>query len=225
MGFWNGSGISWTICKQYAPCFRQTTTTTPHHSIFTGWMLFLTPNQQCQSTEGTDLQTPNKIHLTTNERNLSPVQKGTAAQLPNHCCFRYVQGTLLRMCWSSNLNSNVVRIKQFQQIRNQTDLQTCLRQIWTHPSLHKTLIHLSSLSIICHAQENKCTVNSYFSILDVCIMLNAFNALALLVGRQGRHPACKNWVVGCWHGYLSGERCRLVYGPADATATHCLLLQ
>ena len=24
-----------------------------HHSIFTGRMLFLTPNQQCQSTEGT----------------------------------------------------------------------------------------------------------------------------------------------------------------------------
>ena len=33
----------------------------------------------------------------------------------------------------------------------------------------------------------------------------------------------KNWVVGCWHGYLSGARCRLAYGPADATATHCLL--
>ena len=28
-------------------------------------------------------------------------------------------------------------------------------------------------------------------------------------------------VVGCWHGYLSGVRCRLAYGPADATATHC----
>jgi len=28
------------------------TTPTPHHSIFTGQMLFLTPNQQCQSTEG-----------------------------------------------------------------------------------------------------------------------------------------------------------------------------
>jgi len=25
--------------------------------------------------------------------------------------------------------------------------------------------------------------------------------------------------------YLSGSRCRLAYGPADATATHCLLLQ
>ena len=32
-------------------------------------------------------------------------------------------------------------------------------------------------------------------------------------------------VVGCWGGYLSGARCRLAYGPADATATHCLLLQ
>jgi len=27
----------------------------PHHSIFTEWMLFLTPNQQCQSTEGRNL--------------------------------------------------------------------------------------------------------------------------------------------------------------------------
>ena len=31
-------------------------------------------------------------------------------------------------------------------------------------------------------------------------------------------------MVGCWHGYLSGARCKLAYGPADATATHCLLL-
>jgi len=33
------------------------------------------------------------------------------------------------------------------------------------------------------------------------------------------------WVVRCWHGYLSGARCTLAYGRADATATHCLLLQ
>ena len=33
---------------------------------------------------------------------------------------------------------------------------------------------------------------------------------------------CKNWVVGCWRGYLSGARCGLAYGPADATATHYL---
>jgi len=54
MEFWNGSGISGTICKQSAPHSRQITTCapTPHHSIFTGWMLFMTTNQQRQSTEG-----------------------------------------------------------------------------------------------------------------------------------------------------------------------------
>jgi len=44
-GFWDSSGISWTICKQSAPRSRQITTPTPHHSSFTGWMLFLMPNQ------------------------------------------------------------------------------------------------------------------------------------------------------------------------------------
>jgi len=32
-------------------------------------------------------------------------------------------------------------------------------------------------------------------------------------------------VVGCWRGYLSGARCRLVYGPTDATATHFSKIQ
>jgi len=40
-------------------------------------------------------------------------------------------------------------------------------------------------------------------------------ALTLLVGQQEGHPACKKL----------GVQCRLAYGPADATATHCLLLQ
>jgi len=53
----------------------------------------------------------------------------------------------------------------------------------------------------------------------------AFSAVTLLVGRQEGHPACKKRVVGYWHGYLSGARCRLAYGPADVTATHRLLLQ
>ena len=41
----DGTGISWTICKQPAPHSIQITTPTPHHSIFTGRMLFLTPNR------------------------------------------------------------------------------------------------------------------------------------------------------------------------------------
>jgi len=44
-----------------------------------------------------------------------------------------------------------------------------------------------------------------------------------LGGRKSTRPV-KNRVVGYWHGYLSGARCRLAYGSADATATHCLLL-
>jgi len=53
----------------------------------------------------------------------------------------------------------------------------------------------------------------------------------LLVGRQEGHPACKKtewWGGGdnqAVRGYLSGATCRLAYGPADATATHYLLLQ
>jgi len=51
----------------------------------------------------------------------------------------------------------------------------------------------------------------------------------LLVGQQEGHSACKKLnggVLACWHGYLSGVSCRLAaYGPADATATRCLLLQ
>ena len=47
----SGSGTSWTICKS-APRFRQITTPAPHHSVFTGRMPFLSPNQQRQSTEG-----------------------------------------------------------------------------------------------------------------------------------------------------------------------------
>jgi len=45
-----GSGISWAICKS-APCSRHITMPAPHHSVFTGRMPFLPPNQQHQSTE------------------------------------------------------------------------------------------------------------------------------------------------------------------------------
>jgi len=53
----------------------------------------------------------------------------------------------------------------------------------------------------------------------------AFSALTLLVGRQEGHPARKKLSGGMLAWYLSGARCRLAYGPADATASHCLLLQ
>jgi len=61
--------------------------------------------------------------------------------------------------------------------------------------------------------------------LNVYVKFYAFSALTLSVARQEGHPACKYWVVRCWHSYLSGARCWFAYGPADAAATHYLLLR
>jgi len=60
------SCISWTMCKQFTPHSRQISTPThltdtSHQSIFTGQMLLLTPNQQCQSTEGTKCNSYSKV--------------------------------------------------------------------------------------------------------------------------------------------------------------------
>jgi len=46
----SGSGISWAICK-FAPRPRRMIMPAPHHSVFTGRMPFLLPNQQRQRTE------------------------------------------------------------------------------------------------------------------------------------------------------------------------------
>ena len=47
----SGSGISWATRKS-ALRPRHMTMPASHHSVFTGWMPFLLPNQQCQRTEG-----------------------------------------------------------------------------------------------------------------------------------------------------------------------------
>jgi len=90
-------------------------------------------------------------------------------------------------------------------------LLACFVYIFCFIIKHLNIIckHYSNEWFLCIADMNSC----------------AFSALTLLVGRQKGHPACKNWVVGCWRGYLSGARCRFAYVPADSTATHCILLQ
>jgi len=63
-------------------------------------------------------------------------------------------------------------------------------------------------------------------IINIIIIINDIYIAVLwhcsLGGRKGIWPI-KNWVLGCWHGYLSESRCRLAYGSADATATHLSL--
>jgi len=47
--------------------------------------------------------------------------------------------------------------------------------------------------------------NSMCNDLGNAVMYHNISAFMLLVGQHEGHPACKkNWVVGCWHGCLSG---------------------
>ena len=55
---WSLQWLHGHVCKQSAPRSRQITTPAPHHSLSTERTLFLAPNQQCQSTEGTSRESP-----------------------------------------------------------------------------------------------------------------------------------------------------------------------
>jgi len=86
------------------------------------------------------------------------------------------------------------------------------------------LIHLLFLAKWCYfcllkSWRRWCCLINIFVILYVCSDIHYW-----LGSRKGVWPV-KNWVVGCWHGYMPGARCRFAFVPADATGTHCLLLQ
>ena len=58
--------------------------------------------------------------------------------------------------------------------------------------------------------------------------VTAFSAVTLLVGQQEGHRACKKLSGGvlAWLSVWSKvHTCTFVQGAADATATHCLLVQ
>jgi len=61
--FWDAVASAGPYAKQSASRSRQITTTTPHHSIFTGRVLFLMPNLECQSTEGKWRSTNEKNYI------------------------------------------------------------------------------------------------------------------------------------------------------------------
>ena len=53
MGFWDAVASAGPYAN-YLHLTSDITTPTPHHSIFTGRMLFLMLNQPCQNNEGTE---------------------------------------------------------------------------------------------------------------------------------------------------------------------------
>ena len=95
----------------------------------------------------------------------------------------------------------------------------------SHDCHRRKLLALKVKMYSDHKPYRQCTVDISPKNIAIFICLtsscfSAFSALTLLVGRQEGHPACKNWVVRYWRGYLSGVRCKwFAYGLADATAT------
>ena len=74
-------------------------------------------------------------------------------------------------------------------------------------------------------QYHCCSSLFYFLVSDALLFFSAFSALTLLVGRQEGHPACKklSGEVLAWLSVWSEVQTCMC--PADATATHYLLLQ
>ena len=63
-----------------------------------------------------------------------------------------------------------------------------------------------------------------YSVITV-LYVSTFSGLTLLVGRQEGHPACKKLSSGVLAWLSVWSEVQTAYSPADATATHCLLLQ
>jgi len=67
-------------------------------------------------------------------------------------------------------------------------------------------------------QRSRLALRESFYFLFIQMKPPSVHSCCWLGGRKGIRPV-KKLVVGCWHGYLPGARCRLAYGPADATAS------
>jgi len=82
---------------------------------------------------------------------------------------------------------------------------------------------LATVVVTAAAGSHTCNicVNVLSNFVYSLLCLQCFDAVG---GRQEPHPACKK-LSGRMLVWLSGMRFRLAYGPADATATHYLLLQ
>ena len=101
-------------------------------------------------------------------------------------------------------------------------------QSWSHSRTTWDMKTVWSYVTISWRDWTGCCIPGAGTFNNVVLDVLAFSALTLLVGPLGGRKGIrlvKNWVVRCWHGYLSGAMCIFAYGPADTTAAHCLLLQ
>jgi len=135
------------------------------------------------------------------------------------CC---IKTRLLFWSWFTCTKQNSFTMKEiyFAHVTTAYSIHSGQLSCWEHRhniqwSLSLSFSHSAALPGICSVKM--CLEKDYF------FSVVHFSALTLLDGWQEGHQACKKKLSGgCWCGYLSGVRCRFAYGPADATATHCL---
>jgi len=90
------------------------------------------------------------------------------------------------------------------------------RMITTKPRGSVSAVQPDSRSQPVFADDfpDTCLLSKFVSFILIVLcffkmFLFAFSDLTLSIWRWEEHPACKNWVMRCWHGYVSGARCRL----------------
>jgi len=53
-------------------------------------------------------------------------------------------------------------------------------------------------------------------VFDALLIVFSFQCFDAVVGWQEEgYPACEKLNGGCWHGYVSGSRCRFAYYPVN----------
>ena len=211
-----GSGISWTICKSFAPHSRQITTTVPHHSVFTGRMPFLMFNKQHQSTEGIACLVM-LYNLTTTTTILRP--SGFCPGLRGWAGTRKVKPVwiLLKQETVSGSGINWAICKS----------APCPRQITTPVPHHHHSVFLQAGCPSCCPTNSVKALKANFIILLIQIkaaahsslkyrllislttassMFQCFDAIGWAVGSAS---SLKKLSGGCWRGYLSGRGANL----------------
>ena len=111
-----------------------------------------------------------------------------------------------------------------------SEVQACIWPSWCHcHSLSVASLQSRLVLLFCYRLTqvvlDKGPLNECVCIITIFTLLFLLPSVlwrCWLGGRKGIRPV-ENRVVGCWCGYLSGARCRLAYGQADAIATHRLL--
>ena len=203
----SGSGISWAVCKSTSHS-RQITTPAPHHSVF------YRPDA-LPATQPTVSK-----HW---RPGLGKLKKSTTFKdFPGNVeTVSPVSGMQLSEWVSSHLSSDDV---PWQKLNSQTPERLTANEFviggrhqWTQSADSIRQLALRQHSAAMHRTHSKHHANTTLG-KDV---LPSVLWRCWLGSRKGIRPV-KNWV---WSAgvVLSEARCRLAYGPADAT--RCLLLQ